>query len=90
MAMIASKRDGLALGEPEVDEPVRRVVLAALLTGRRSARRTIVTSVVSRIGIASTSSGRRIVATVVPAVVQLAASPSAASGSRAPGCPSRP
>ena len=37
------------------------------------------TSVVSRIGIASTSSGSSIVATVVPAVVQLAASPSAAS-----------
>jgi len=49
------------------------------LTGRCSASRRIVTSVVSRIGIASTSSGRRTVATVVPAVVQLAASPRAAS-----------
>ena len=37
------------------------------------------TSVVSRIGIASTSSGSSTVATVVPAAVQLAASPSAAS-----------
>ena len=49
------------------------------VTGRRSASRLTVTSVVSRIGIASTSSGSSIVATVVPAVVQLAASPSTAS-----------
>ena len=49
------------------------------VTGRFSTRRAIVTSVVSRIGIASTSSGRRIVATVVPATVQLAASASDAS-----------
>ena len=48
------------------------------VTGRFSTSRAIVTSVVSRIGIASTSSGSRIVATVVPATVQLAASASEA------------
>ena len=46
------------------------------VTGRFSTSRAIVTSVVSRIGIASTRSGSRIVATVVPATVQLAASAS--------------
>ena len=45
------------------------------VTGRFSRRRITVTSVVSRIGTASTSSGSSIVATVVPAVVQLAARP---------------
>ena len=46
------------------------------VTGRFSTSRATVTRVVSRIGIARTSSGRRIVATVVPATVQLAASAS--------------
>ena len=46
------------------------------VTGRPSSSRTTVTSVVSRIGTASTSSGRRSVATVEPATVQLDASPS--------------
>ena len=44
------------------------------VTGRRSSVRRTVTSVVSRIGIASTSSGSSDVASVVPAVVQLEAS----------------
>ena len=41
-----------------VDEPVRRVVASALVDGRPSNSRTIVTSVVSRIGTARISSGR--------------------------------
>ena len=49
------------------------------VTGRRSSVRRTVTSVVSRIGIASTSSGSRTLVSVAPAVVQLDASASAAS-----------
>ena len=71
--------DGALVREALVDEPVRGVVAAALVTGRPSSRRTTVTSVVSRIGTASTSSGRSSVATVEPATFQLDASPSAPS-----------
>ena len=60
------------------------------VTGRRSTSRTTVTSVVSRIGIASTSSGSSIVATVVPATVQLAARPSAASAKPSTWLPASP
>ena len=49
------------------------------VTGRRSSVRRTVTSVVSRIGIASTSSGSRTLVSVAPAVVQLEASASDAS-----------
>ena len=45
-------------------------------TGRPSSRRSTVTSVVSSIGTASTSSGRTSVASVVPATLYVAASPS--------------
>ena len=49
------------------------------VTGRRSSVRRTVTSVVSRMGIASTSSGSRTLVSVAPAVVQLDASASPAS-----------
>ena len=48
------------------------------VTGRRSSVRRTVTSVVSRIGIASTSSGSTMLVSVAPAVVQLEASASEA------------
>ena len=48
------------------------------VTGRRSSVRRIVTRVVSRIGIASTSSGSTMLVSVAPAVVQLEASASEA------------
>ena len=60
------------------------------VTGRFSTSRAIVTSVVSRIGIASTRSGRRIVATVVPATVQLAARASEASANPITRLPESP
>ena len=60
------------------------------VTGLRSASRRTVTSVVSRIGIASTSSGSRIVATVAPVVVQLDARASAASRNPSSWLPASP
>ena len=68
------------LGEAAADEPVRGVVLAALVDRpaldepRRSRR-----APVSRIGTPSTSIGSTSVATVVSATFQLVASPSAPS-----------
>ena len=59
-------------------------------TGLRSRIRTIVTSVVSRIGIARISSGSSTVATVVPATVQLDASANDASAKPSTWLPESP
>ena len=59
-------------------------------TGRRSSSRTIVTSVVSRIGIASTSSGSSVVASVVPATFQLDESANEASAKPSTWLPESP
>ena len=60
------------------------------VTGRPSSRRTTVTSVVSRIGTARTSSGSSSVATVEPATVQLEARPREATANPSSWLPLSP